>query len=175
MDNEHNLVTHNQPIIYILGLFSIKHRLPRGQCVSCLLCTVLAVQSCCTFSQEQRTQNDFCTFWTQQTVWKMVFLVWVEKTQIDRCHQFSYPFSRKTDDHVFSIANASMPPIAETACSTLYPTAASRRGTASLMLKANILLLSGDKSPSSWMWKYYGRRALQTDQPCHYFFYFFNF
>lgn len=75
---------------------------------SCLLCTVLAVQSCCAFSQVQWIQNDSCTFWTQQIVWKMVFLVWVEKTQIDRCRQFSYPFSRKTDDHVFSIANDSM-------------------------------------------------------------------
>lgn len=36
MDNEHNLVTHNQPIIYILGLSSIKHRLPRGRCMLAL-------------------------------------------------------------------------------------------------------------------------------------------
>lgn len=169
------MVTHNQPIIYILGLSSMKHRLPRGQCISCLLCTVLAVQSCCTFSQEQWTQNDSCTFWTQQTVWKMVLLVWVEKAQIDRCHQFSYPFSRKTDDHVFSIANASMPPIAETACSTLCPTAASWHGTASLMLQANILLSSGDKSPSLWMWKYYVWRTVETDQPSLFYYCYFYF
>ena len=48
-----------------------------------------------------RNQKDSCTSWTPQTVRKMVFLVWMEKTQTDRCHQFPYPFSRKTDGHGF--------------------------------------------------------------------------
>lgn len=124
---------------------------------------MIALQSHCAFSQGSGTQNDSCTHWTQQTVRKMVFLVWMEKTWIDRCHQFPYPFRRKTDDHVFSITDASVPPAAETVRPALCPSAASWLGTASWLLKEHVLPLSGDKPPSLWMWKSYLPIILKTD------------
>lgn len=56
---------------------------------------------------------------------KWSFLSGWKKTLIVHCHQFPYPFSRKTDGHVFSIADASMSPTAETVRPALCPTVAS--------------------------------------------------
>lgn len=151
MDNERNLVTHHQPIIYILGLSSIKCRLPRGQCIhacsaQCWLCSHAALSPRYSESKMILVHSGH-----SRQFGKWSFLSGQKKHKLIAVVSFLTLSAGRLMTMFFPLQMTACPPIAEMVCSTLYPTAASRHGTASLMLKANILLLSGDKSPSSWM------------------------